>query len=208
MITAWVIAPVASALQQGGGCRGRGQPEPQAIQKPTGRIPGVGGIATVWRRFVASAVISYWIRCGNVDRKPVLAICVGMQALMSHSEENGGVACLDLLPGEVAFFATRNKAIEASGSKVPHMGWNGAAGDGSSPVARHQGPGTRFIFFTLPCGSDDSRYRGNLDYGLTGCAGIARRTVRNAVSSGEEPSRLTLLKIFSIGMVHACNTCH
>ena len=38
------------------------------------------------------------------QHKPVLAICVGMQALMTHSEENAGVDCLDLIPGEVRYF--------------------------------------------------------------------------------------------------------
>src|SRR5690606_1481098 len=37
-------------------------------------------------------------------QKPMLAICVGMQALMRHSEENNGVNCLNVLPGEVKRF--------------------------------------------------------------------------------------------------------
>src|SRR5690606_35437176 len=65
-------------------------------------FPGVGAI----RDCMAE------IRRGGFDRvvtkaiaeKPVLAICVGMQALMSHSEENSGVSCLDLFPGAVRFF--------------------------------------------------------------------------------------------------------
>ena len=32
-----------------------------------------------------------------VFNKPVMAICVGMQALFQHSEENGGVDCLGVL---------------------------------------------------------------------------------------------------------------
>lgn len=56
--------------------------------------------------------------------KPVLAICVGMQALMTHSEENGGVACLGLLPGEVRFFGADLHGASGARLKVPHMGWN------------------------------------------------------------------------------------
>jgi len=37
--------------------------------------------------------------------KPFLGICIGMQALMRHSEENEGVNCLDLIPGNVVRFA-------------------------------------------------------------------------------------------------------
>ena len=56
-------------------------------------------------------------------QKPVLAICVGMQALMNHSEENGGVDCLGMFAGKVKFFG--NDLVEnGERLKVPHMGWN------------------------------------------------------------------------------------
>ena len=83
-------------------------------------FPGVGAIrdcmAEIKRRSL-DAVIQEAIRT-----KPVLAICVGMQALMDHSEENGGVECLGLLPGNVRFF----RAQQSVGGllKIPHMGWN------------------------------------------------------------------------------------
>lgn len=58
-----------------------------------------------------------------VKQKPVLAICVGMQALMNHSEENGGVDCLGMFAGKVKFFG--NNLVESGERlKVPHMGWN------------------------------------------------------------------------------------
>ncbi|MCF6238289.1 MAG: imidazole glycerol phosphate synthase subunit HisH [Candidatus Marinimicrobia bacterium] len=48
--------------------------------------------------------------------QPVLGICLGMQLLMESSTE-GGTICLDVIPGSV-------KALEAKGSRLPHMGWN------------------------------------------------------------------------------------
>lgn len=56
--------------------------------------------------------------------KPVLAICVGMQALMQRSEENQGVDCIGILPGEVKFFGEHLKDADGNSLKVPHMGWN------------------------------------------------------------------------------------
>ena len=56
--------------------------------------------------------------------KPVLAICIGMQALMQRSEENGGVDCLGLLPGQVRFFGDDLVDPQGAKLKVPHMGWN------------------------------------------------------------------------------------
>jgi glutamine amidotransferase len=47
-----------------------------------------------------------------------------MQALMTRSEENHGVDCLGVFPGEVKFFG--NPLVDNNGQKlkVPHMGWN------------------------------------------------------------------------------------
>ena len=50
--------------------------------------------------------------------KPFLGICLGMQILFSHTEEDGGVDLLGVLPGEVRRFP------DASGFKIPQIGWN------------------------------------------------------------------------------------
>lgn len=60
----------------------------------------------------------------QVKEKPVLAICVGMQALMSHSMENQGVDCIGLFPGEVVRFDDSARDTGGNRLKVPHMGWN------------------------------------------------------------------------------------
>jgi glutamine amidotransferase len=49
--------------------------------------------------------------------KPFLGICLGLQLLFNHSEENNGTNGLSIIPGEVIKF----KNIEL---KIPHMGWN------------------------------------------------------------------------------------
>lgn len=59
-----------------------------------------------------------------IAQKPVLAICVGMQALMTHSEENSGVDCLNILQGAVRFFGSDLRDRDGLRLKVPHMGWN------------------------------------------------------------------------------------
>lgn len=56
--------------------------------------------------------------------KPMLAICVGMQALMDSSEENNGVDCLGMFPGAVKFFGNPLMDADDNRLKVPHMGWN------------------------------------------------------------------------------------
>jgi len=85
-------------------------------------FPGVGAIRDCMaeiRRLGMDEVVKK-----AVAEKPVLAICVGMQALMDHSEENGGVDCIGLLPGNVRFFGDDLKDEAGEKLKVPHMGWN------------------------------------------------------------------------------------
>ena len=67
-------------------------------------FPGVGAIRdclAAIRDLGCDRLLDQALR---VDKKPVLAICVGMQALMTRSEENGGVDCLNAIPGRVVFF--------------------------------------------------------------------------------------------------------
>ena len=57
--------------------------------------------------------------------KPFLGICLGPQALMDYSEENGGVAGLGVLPGQVLWFGDKLYDPETGERvKIPHMGWN------------------------------------------------------------------------------------
>jgi glutamine amidotransferase len=84
-------------------------------------LPGVGGIRDCvgdMRRLGIDEIVT-----NVINTKPMLAICVGMQALMQYSTENGGVACLDLLPGQAYCFGDE-QAVSNARLKVPHMGWN------------------------------------------------------------------------------------
>jgi imidazole glycerol-phosphate synthase subunit HisH len=63
------------------------------------------------------------LRERNLDKlipdltQPFLGVCVGMQLLCAHSEEND-TPCLGVIPQRVLKFPTKN------GLKVPQMGWN------------------------------------------------------------------------------------
>jgi glutamine amidotransferase len=50
--------------------------------------------------------------------KPFLGICLGMQILFEHSEEDGGVDLLGIVKGRVRRFP------DVPGFKVPEIGWN------------------------------------------------------------------------------------
>lgn len=85
-------------------------------------LPGVGAMRDCMaeiRRLGIDEIVAEVART-----KPLLGVCVGMQAMLTHSEENGGVECLDLIPGAVRFFGSDLKATNGDALKVPHMGWN------------------------------------------------------------------------------------
>lgn len=60
-----------------------------------------------------------------LQEKPFLGICLGLQALMERSEEDGGVDGFAVFPGQVRRFPSQ-MVDRAAGTKlkVPHMGWN------------------------------------------------------------------------------------
>ena len=58
-------------------------------------FPGVGAIGDCMTEIIRLELDD--ALAGALRNKPVLAICVGMQALMTQSEESGGVECLSLI---------------------------------------------------------------------------------------------------------------
>ncbi len=108
-------------------------------------FPGVGAIRDCMaeiRRLGFDTLVPDIIASG----KPVLAICVGMQALMHHSEENNGVDCLNVLPGAVKFFGHDMQDEAGKNLKVPHMGWNQVAQTIDHPLWQGIEDNSRFYF--------------------------------------------------------------
>lgn len=109
---------------------------------------------------------------------PLLGICVGMQALMAHSEENHGVECLGVFNGRVTFF---DKPLAADGHrlKVPHMGWNQVHQQQAHPVWHTIANPHRFYFVHSYCvtGLPDNQMAGICDYGQTFAAAAVKDNV-------------------------------
>lgn len=76
-------------------------------------LPGVGTAAEGMRKLRGHGLVEV---LRTLD-KPLLGVCVGMQLLFGHSEEDD-VECLGLLPGQIA------KLKAGEGMRIPHMGWN------------------------------------------------------------------------------------
>lgn len=111
-----------------------------------------------------------------MGQKPVLAICVGMQALMTHSEENSGVDCLNLLPGQVKFFGNNLEDTQGNKLKVPHMGWNNVQQVIDHPLWQGIEQESRFYFVHSYYveAMANTHVSGTCDYGLQFVAALAR----------------------------------
>lgn len=107
-------------------------------------FPGVGAIRDCMSALAEKELLEVVRQAA--ENKPFLGICLGMQALLTHSEENGGIACLNILPGQVVRFS--EPLTNASGAvlKVPHMGWNQVNQRRAHPLWRHIPDHSRFYF--------------------------------------------------------------
>lgn len=113
---------VAKALEHAGSHQVLVTGDPAMIREADRIVlPGVGAIRDCMAE-IRRQGIDELVREVSQDR-PFLGVCVGMQALMQRSEENGGVDCIGLFPGAVRRFRGGMQE-EGETLKVPHMGWN------------------------------------------------------------------------------------
>ena len=66
--------------------------------------------------------------------RPYLGICLGLQLLMTESEEFGCHKGMNILQGRVRRFPHGLTDTEGHGLKVPHMGWNQARFQQHAPI--------------------------------------------------------------------------
>ena len=109
------------------------------------------------------------------QNKPFLGICMGLQVLLQHSEENDGTDLLGIVPGEVVRFPA-DLNYEGEKLKVPHMGWNGVKQMGEHALWQGIDDNARFYFvhsyYVMP--EDASVESGRTEYGLPFTCAIAR----------------------------------
>ena len=80
-------------------------------------LPGVGAFGDCMNHLAEHDFVDAirgWVAAG----KPMMGICLGLQALFGSSEETPGIEGLDILPGTVKRFELPREL------KVPQIGWN------------------------------------------------------------------------------------
>jgi len=85
-------------------------------------LPGVGAFGDAMKSLAQRDLVGT-LREFSLSGRPLFGICLGMQLLMSSSEEFGHYRGLDLIRGETVRF---RKPLRKDGrvEKVPHVGWS------------------------------------------------------------------------------------
>ena len=133
-------------------------------------MPGVGAAADTMRHLEERGFAEPLRAYIRADR-PFLGVCMGMQALLTESEEGGGHPCLDIIAGQVRRFESNGERL-----KVPHMGWNAVRQVGDHPIFAGI-PDDSYFYFVhsyYPDPEDESIVIGRTEYGVPFASAIAR----------------------------------
>ena len=84
-------------------------------------FPGVGAAKSAMENLASMGLVEP-IKAAASSGRPFLGICLGMQILFEHSEEDGGVDTLGVVKGLVRRFPS------VPGCKIPEIGWNDVNG--------------------------------------------------------------------------------
>lgn len=82
-------------------------------------LPGVGSAAAVWKNLEEKGFINPLKEFAEIQKKPILGICVGMQIMTEGSEEGNSPGF-----GWIKGRCIRFRQHEINRIKVPHMSWN------------------------------------------------------------------------------------
>jgi len=140
-------------------------------------LPGQGAMPDCMRELRESGLQEAVLHAAA--NKPLMGVCVGMQMLLSRSEE-GPTAGLDLIPGEVRRFQLAGQ-LQPDGSryKVPQMGWNRVHQVRAHPIWAEV-PDEAYFYFVhsfhaQPADRADSA--GETDYGVRFTCALARDNI-------------------------------
>ena len=154
-------------------------------------FPGVGAVSHCMEELIKYDLIEP-IKKAALE-KPFLGICLGMQLLFDHSEENQGTKALGVFDGVVSLFNHANL-------KIPHMGWNNVRQTIDHPLWHKINNDSQFYFvhsyFVQPKNNINS---GICNYGHEFTASIASDNIFATQFHPEKSQSdgLQLLKNFS-----------
>jgi glutamine amidotransferase len=140
-------------------------------------LPGQGALPDCMRELQQSGLQEAVLDAAA--RKPLMGVCIGMQMLLTRSEE-GPADGLGLIPGEVIRFRLQGQ-LQPDGSrfKVPQMGWNQVVQARPHPLWAGVPDSAYFYFvhsfYARP--SDPRHSVGETDYGTRFTCALARDNI-------------------------------
>ncbi len=158
--------------------------DPAAVERAERVIfPGVGAAGAAMQSLRELGLLDA-IRNRIEAGVPFLGICIGMQVLFDYSEEDGGAACLGVIPGRVRLFQPDDPRC-----KVPQMGWNAVRFVRPHPLQEGIESGSEFYFVHsyYPDPADDAVVVGRTDYAGVSFASVIARA--NLVATQFHPER-------------------
>lgn len=173
-------AVLAAAAQDGGRVRVVLTQDPQEVRNAQRIIlPGQGAMGDCMRALHDSGLHEAVLEAAA--SRPLLGVCVGMQMLLTHSEE-GDTPGLDLIEGEVRRFDLAAKTQpDGSRFKVPQMGWNRVWPRSAAQQPRHpmwdgidDGAWFYFVHSYYARVRDDEHCAAQTDYGGMFTCAVAR----------------------------------
>ena len=127
-------------------------------------VPGVGAFKDAMNSLGRLGLITPLLEAIE-GGKPYLGICLGMQILMTESEEFGPHKGLRVIRGRVS-------RLPDTAGKIPHVGWNRVNVRKNSPLLKMQDDGGYFYFvhsyYTIP--DDHDVWAGATKYGVEFCS--------------------------------------
>jgi glutamine amidotransferase len=145
-------------------------------------LPGQGAMRDCMRELQASGLKEAVLHAAA--NKPLMGVCVGMQMLLDHSEEQDTPG-LGLIPGRVVRFRLEGR-LQPDGSryKVPQMGWNRVLQAGLDEGAAHpmwagvpDGAWFYFVHSFHAAPSEPSHTAAQSDYGSLFTCAVARDNI-------------------------------
>jgi imidazole glycerol-phosphate synthase subunit HisH len=139
-------------------------------------LPGQGAMRDCMRELRDSGLRDAVLHAAA--NKPLMGVCVGMQMLLDHSEEQDTPG-LGLIPGQVRRFRLDGR-VQPDGSrfKVPQMGWNQVV---QRPHVLWRGvPDSAYFYFVhsfYAAPSDECHTAGETDYGGRFTCALARDNI-------------------------------
>ena len=166
-------------------------------------LPGVGAFPDCMRNLKERDLLSSLYITFHKG-KPFLGICLGLQLLLSESDEFGPTGGLNMIRGTVKRFPDNlgELAHDPKGVyKVPHMGWNQVWQVGDNPLMLGVPDGSYFYFvhsyFVMPM--EFGAVSGTTDYGIQFTSMVRKDNIHGVQFHPEKSQQVGLRVLKNFG---------